>query len=114
MVDHMSDLCDRQEAVKPVGARPEVIQPVGARPKAVKPVGVRPAAPPEAPTEVVERPQRHCPTIKRWGINEVYLSEMNFVHSAFSAEVVPEPTTMREAHQKVKEGVKLLRPNSIH
>ena len=27
----------------------------------------------------------------------MYLSEMNFVHSAFSAEVVPEPTTMREA-----------------
>ena len=27
----------------------------------------------------------------------MHLSEMNFVHSAFSAEVVPEPTTMREA-----------------
>ena len=89
----MSEQCDRQEAIKPVGARPEVIQPVGARPEAVIPVGARPA---EAPTKVVERPQRHCPTIKQWGIDKVYLSEMNFVHSAFSAEVVPEPTTMRE------------------
>ena len=85
----MSDPCDRQEAIKPVGARPE----------AVIPVGVRPAAPPEAPTKVVERPQHHCLIIKGWGIDEVYLSEVNFVHSAVSDEVVvvPEPTTMREA-----------------
>ena len=80
-----------------MGARPEVIQPVGARPEAVIPVGAQPAAPPEAPTKVVERPQRHCPSIKRWGIDEVYLSEMNFLHSTFSAEVVPKPTTMKEA-----------------
>ena len=64
-VDHLSDLCDRQEAIKPVGARPEVIQPVGARPEAVIPVGARPVAPPEAPTKVVEWPQCHCPTIKQ-------------------------------------------------
>ena len=96
-VDHVSDQCNRQEAIKPVGVRPEVIQPVGARPEAVIPVGAQPAAPPEAPTKVVERPQHHCPSIKRWGIDEVYLSEMNFLLSAFSAEVVPEPTTMKEA-----------------
>ena len=97
MVDHESDQCDRMEADKTVGARPEETQPEGARPKVVKPVGAREAAPPEAPTKVVERTQRHCPTIKGWGIDEVYLSEMNFVHSAFSAEVVPEPITMKEA-----------------
>ena len=84
-VDHVSDQCDRMEADKAVGARPEEPVPEGARPKAVNPVGAREAAPPEAPTKVVERPQRHCPKIKRWGIDEVYLSEMNFVHSAFSA-----------------------------
>ena len=97
MVDHVSDKCDRMEADKTVGARPEEPEPEGARPKAANPVGAREAAPPEAPTKVVERAQRHCPKIKRWGIDEVYLSEMNFVHSAFSAEVVPEPTTMKEA-----------------
>ena len=97
MVDHVSDQCDRMEADKAVGARPEEPVPEGARQKAVNPVGACEAAPPEAPTKVVERPQRHCPKIKRWGIDEVYLSEMNFVHSAFSAEVVPEPITMKEA-----------------
>ena len=44
--DHVSDQCDRQEAIKPVGARPEVIQPLGARPEAVIPVEAQPAAPP--------------------------------------------------------------------
>ena len=93
----MSDQCDRPEAKKPVGGRPEEIQPVGARPAAMRPVGARPAAPLEAPTKVVEQPQRHCQTIKRWEIDELYLSELNFVHSAFSAEVVPEATSMKEA-----------------
>ena len=96
-VDHVSNQYDRMEADQTVGARPEEPMPEGARPKTVNPVGVREAAPPEAPTKVVERAQRHCPKIKRWGIDEVYLSEMNFVHSAFSAEVVPEPITMIEA-----------------
>ena len=75
-VDHVSDLCDRPEATKPVGARPEAL--------------------PETPTEVVVRPERHCLAIKRWGIDEVYQSEINFVHSAFSDLTVPEPTSLRE------------------
>ena len=56
-VDHVSDPCDRPEATEPVGARPKAL--------------------PEIPTEVVERPQRHCSAIKRRGIDEVYLSEIN-------------------------------------
>ena len=54
--------------------------------------------PEEAIPEVVRpRTTRQRVSPKRYGIDEVYLSELNFVHSAFSAEVRTEPTTMKEA-----------------
>ena len=45
----------------------------------------------------VVRPVCERKQIKRYGVNDFHMAEVNFVHSAFSVERNPEPVTLKEA-----------------
>ena len=99
MVTHRSgdDMVEFTKANESVGDEltPNVHPPIAvASPKAVPAKPTQAEAEPEA--ESVRGKRSRNPT-KRYGVDEGYLSEINFVHSAFSAEVTTEPTSMKEA-----------------
>ena len=43
------------------------------------------------------RPTRKCKQTKHYGIDEIYMAEMQTVQSAFSAQLVAEPVSMKQA-----------------
>ena len=45
----------------------------------------------------VVRPVRDRKKVKRYGVDDFHVVEVNFVHSAFSVESNPEPVTLKEA-----------------
>ena len=45
----------------------------------------------------VVRPVRDRKKVKRYGVDDFHVAEVNFVHSAFSVESNPEPVTLKEA-----------------
>ena len=99
MVTHRSgdEVVEFTKAKEPVGdeltlnAHPPIAE---APPKAVTTEKNRTEVEPEAENVLDKRSRT---STKRYGIDEVYLSEINFVYSAFSAEVTTEPTSMKEA-----------------
>ena len=99
MVTHRSgdEVVEITKANEPVGDEltPNVHPPTAeAPPKAVPTEKDRAEAEPEAENVLGKRSRN---PIKRYGIDVVYLSEINFVHSAVSVEVTTEPTSMKEA-----------------
>ena len=43
------------------------------------------------------RPVRDRKKVKRYGVDDFHVAEVNFVHSAFSVESNPKPVTLKEA-----------------
>ena len=74
---------------KPVGdIQPEAVQ------ERNEPIVNEPIVIPESP---VVRPVRDRKQVKRYGVDDFHMAEVNFVHSAFSVESNPEPVTLKEA-----------------